>query len=181
MTERPTDRIYSRLVQMQMKLFRPIDQKWCHYRPIDERNVIIRLRFSFFGSCYYATTRRLAREAAQTTRRLEKLHKERHFYILVSWKIGGEVLVLLSICNLVFPPTNRTMITPITLSRKAKLASRPSVETLRLVKFGLFQHFETTTFVTCAFPPITTTTMKTSREVAQTTTRLEKLYKQTDA
>ncbi|XP_062502860.1 tubulin alpha-1 chain-like [Corticium candelabrum] len=38
------------------------------------------------------TTRRLAREVAQTTRRLEeKLHKERDFYILVSWKIGDEV------------------------------------------------------------------------------------------
>ena len=42
---------------------------------------------------YPAGRRRLARETAQTTRRLEKLHKERDFYILVSWKIGGELLV----------------------------------------------------------------------------------------
>ena len=113
--------------------------------------------------------RRLAREAAQTTRRLEKLHKERDFYILVSWKIGGDLLVLLYICNLGFPPTNRTMITPVTSSRKAKIVSRPSVEALRLVTFGLFQHFETTPFVTCMFSPIMTTTR-----------RLEKLQKQPD-
>ena len=44
------DRIYSWLAQMQMKLFRPIGEKWCHYRPIDERDVIIRLHLSFFGT-----------------------------------------------------------------------------------------------------------------------------------
>ena len=27
----PTDRIYIRLAHMQMKIFRLIDQKWCHY------------------------------------------------------------------------------------------------------------------------------------------------------
>ena len=31
MTVRPIDRIYSWLAEMQMKLFRPIDEKWCHY------------------------------------------------------------------------------------------------------------------------------------------------------
>ena len=45
------DRIYSWLAEMQMKLFRPIDEKWCHYWPIDERDVIMRLHISSFGSC----------------------------------------------------------------------------------------------------------------------------------
>ena len=31
MTVGPNDRIYSLLAEMQMKLFRPIDEKWCHY------------------------------------------------------------------------------------------------------------------------------------------------------
>ena len=34
-----------------MKLFRPIDEKWYHYRPIDDCGVIIRLHLSLFGSC----------------------------------------------------------------------------------------------------------------------------------
>ena len=34
-----------------MKLFRPIDKKWLHYRPIDKRDVIIRLYLSLFVSC----------------------------------------------------------------------------------------------------------------------------------
>ena len=54
--------------------------------------------------------------------------------------------VLLSICNICFQPTNRTMITTVTSSRKAKIASRPSVKALQLVTFGLFHHLKTTTF-----------------------------------
>ena len=46
MVIRPYNRIYTRLAQMQMKLFRPIDGMWCHYRPIDERVVIIKLYLS---------------------------------------------------------------------------------------------------------------------------------------
>ena len=38
---------------MQLKLFRPIDEKWCHYRPIDKRGLVMRLHLSLFGSCYY--------------------------------------------------------------------------------------------------------------------------------
>ena len=40
---------------------------------------------------------------------------------------------MVTICNLGFPSTNRTMITPVTSSRKAKIASRPSVEALRRI------------------------------------------------
>ena len=45
---------------MQMKLFRPIHETWCHHQPIDERDVIIRLHLSLFGSCYENSAIRLS-------------------------------------------------------------------------------------------------------------------------
>ena len=139
--------------------------------------------------CKYSTLygwRHLAREAAQTAGGLEKLHKERDFYILVNWKIGAELLVLLSICNIYFPPTNRTVITLVTSSRKAKIASRPTVEALRRVTLGFFQHFETTTFETTCFPTLqqlrhdqrSCTNNQSAREDIRTSRCLEKLQKQ---
>ena len=92
----------------------------------------------------------MPREAAETP----------DVYILVSWKIGHEQLVLLYICNL--PTTNRTMITRVTLS---------CIGSTRLVTFGLLQHYEITksTFATCMFSPIPTATRC-----------LDKLHKQQD-
>ena len=58
-----TNRIYTRLAQMQMKVF----------RPIDERDVIMRLHLSL---CATTTTKRLSREAAQRTRRLHSCELE---------------------------------------------------------------------------------------------------------
>ncbi|XP_062502734.1 uncharacterized protein LOC134179793 isoform X2 [Corticium candelabrum] len=52
-----------RLAQMQMKVF----------RPIDERDVIMRLHLSL---CATTTTKRLSREAAQRTRRLHSCELE---------------------------------------------------------------------------------------------------------